>query len=142
MRLLKFTRAFFGGLCATFHRFFLLGFQAFFYSVFTQVFKKYSVSKLVLTRFGKSTRLGTRLVYFIKHVLDLGYSLGKKYSVFCNTVLKKYSVKDTQFLRNRVKNGQAGKEKNLCSIFCDTCRRIVKDHGHCLSKYCCRRLDI
>ena len=72
--------------------FFLLGFQAFFYSVFTQVFKKYSVSKLVLTRFGKSTRLGTRLVYFIKHVLDLGYSLGKKYSVFCNTVLKKYSV--------------------------------------------------
>ena len=72
--------------------FFLLGFQEFFYSVFTQVFKKYSVPKLVLTRFGKSTRLVTRLVDFIKHVLDLGYSLGKKYSVFCNTVLKKYSV--------------------------------------------------
>ena len=26
--------------------------------------------------------------------------------------------------------------------FWDTCRRIVKYHSHCLSKYCCRRLDI
>ena len=26
--------------------------------------------------------------------------------------------------------------------FWDTCRRIVKDHGYCLSKYCCGRWDI
>ena len=80
----------------------------FFYSLlkhfFTQflhrILKKYSISSYsVSIKFRKTTRLGTRLVYFIKKVLGLGYSVGffwKKYSVFCCSVLA-VSQKSTRF---------------------------------------------
>ena len=62
----------------------------FFYSLlkhfFTQflhrILKKYSISSYsVSIKFRKTTRLGTRLVYFIKKVLGLGYSVGFFFSL-------------------------------------------------------------